>query len=193
MERGEKMDDHEVSDEHSASLNSPMANTGNSVPAEKDPKAEQTIGPLLDDIENIEKLSRMIPNCFDAGDNCRDITISPTINKTTETLAAINAAKTEFCKLPLDPCEAQFIANNITPLLTIISQLTIAANELSGTVNFLASAPYVKPDISELKDSIDLMYDLNEDANDIYDILKKRLRILVNRHRCTSESSDSGE
>lgn len=99
----------------------------------------------------------------------------------------VNEFKTELCRLPLNPCQAEFIANNITPLVSTISQLTFTAFNLAFSVPFLIRAPYVKPDTSDIKDSIDLIYDLNEDALDIYPLLKRELKLLLNKGACSTD------
>lgn len=83
------------------------------------------------------------------------------------------------CKLPLNPCESQYITNNINPLLNILYLLSQTSSGLSTSAKFLASSSVVHPKNSDIKDTIHLIYKINEECDDVYDVLKKRLEILL--------------
>lgn len=114
------------------------------------------------DIENIES-SNSINKCID---------------KTENTLKDINSIKDELCKLPLNPCESQYINNSINPLLNILYLLAQTSSGLSNSARFLTTSSIVHPKNSDIKDTIHLIYKINDECNDIYDVLKKRLEIL---------------
>ncbi|AKA69731.1 hypothetical protein [Clostridium scatologenes] len=115
------------------------------------------------DIENIES-----PN-----------SINKCIDKTENTLKDINSIKDELCKLPLNPCESQYINNSINPLLNILYLLAQTSSGLSNSARFLTTSSIVHPKNSDIKDTTHLIYKINDECDDIYDVLKKRLEILL--------------
>ncbi|NMM62403.1 hypothetical protein HBE96_06810 [Clostridium sp. P21] len=108
-----------------------------------------------------------------------DSSINKSIDKTADTLKNINSIKDELCKLPLNTCEAQYIANNINPLVNILYLLAQTSSGLSASSKFLTSSSVVHPKNSDIRDTIHLIYKLNDECEDIYDVLKKRLKILL--------------
>lgn len=115
------------------------------------------------DIENIES-----PN-----------SINKCIDKTENTLKDINSIKDELCKLPLNPCESQYINNSINPLLNILYLLAQTSSGLSNSARFLTTSSIVHPKNSDIKDTTHLIYKINDECDDIYDVLKKRLEVLL--------------
>jgi hypothetical protein len=102
-----------------------------------------------------------------------------TIQKTEDTLKNINSIKDELCKLPLDPCENQYITNNITPLLNVLYFLSTSSLSLATSVNFLTNSPIVHAKKSELKETLHLIYNINDECDDVYDVIKKRIKVLL--------------
>lgn len=105
--------------------------------------------------------------------------IHKSIDKLADTLKDINSIKDELCKLPLNTCEAQYIANNINPLVNVLYLLSQTSSGLSTSVNTLTTSSIVHPKNSDIKDTIHLIYKINDECADIYDVLKKRLEILL--------------
>lgn len=100
--------------------------------------------------------------------------------KAAEVLRSINIIKEELCKLPLDLCERQYFDNRILPLLTTLNFLSTASINLSSSVNVLTTSPIVPRKKGKLKDSINLIYDMNSKCKDIYKELEDRIDIMLN-------------
>lgn len=134
---------------------------------------------LLSDIENSNKCKEaLIENSIDEA-SALDISISATIDKTDKTLITINSIKKELCDLPLNPCKKEYFNNSVSPLLQTIDSLSRVSFNLSGAVAVLTSSPIVCCKNSEIKDTIHLMYNINEECEDIYKVLKKRVNVLI--------------
>ncbi|MEW9095313.1 MAG: hypothetical protein AB2417_09555 [Clostridiaceae bacterium] len=105
--------------------------------------------------------------------------ITEAINNTDTMLTAINSIKTELCRLPLNFCEREYIENCVNPILITLFFLTFTSYELSGTVFILSYSPIVPPKKSKLKDTIRLIYNINKQCEELYKVLKKRLKPLI--------------
>ncbi|MEW9096118.1 MAG: hypothetical protein AB2417_13645 [Clostridiaceae bacterium] len=145
----------------------------------------QNLCNLLSDIENSKKLNNMLTQDNAAQGNvdkdiCSNLSINDTINQTADTLKNINSIKDELCKLPLDPCESEYISNSVFPLVNILYLISTTSLNLSNSVNILTTSSIVHPKRSELKDTISLIYDINEECEDLFKVIKKRLKILLN-------------
>lgn len=101
------------------------------------------------------------------------------IEKTSETLKNINSIKDEICKLPLNVCENEYITNSIYPLTNILYLLSTSSYNLINAVNLLNTTPIVKPKKSKLKDTIHLVYDIDEECEDIFEVVKRRLNKIL--------------
>ena len=117
---------------------------------------------------------------LDPTDNV-DSSISSTISKSSETLKSINVIKDELCKLPLNPCESEFIANNITPLLSVLTQLAAVSVSLATSSYYLTLSPVLHPKHSDIKDTIHLVYNINDQCEDVYHIVKKRINAVLDK------------
>ena len=76
---------------------------------------------------------------------------TPTISQASDTLKNINTIKDELCKLPLDPCESEYILNSVFPLTNTLYLLSTTAVNLSNPANILTISPIVHAKKSELK------------------------------------------
>ena len=103
----------------------------------------------------------------------------PTISQASDTLKNINTIKDELCKLPLDPCENEYIINSVLPLTNILYMISTASVNLSNSANILTNSPIVHAKKSEIKDTIDLIYNINEECEDLFKVIKKRLNVLL--------------
>ncbi|MCB2295654.1 hypothetical protein LGK95_19445 [Clostridium algoriphilum] len=106
-------------------------------------------------------------------------TPSTTISQASDTLKNINTIKDELCKLPLDPCENEYIINSVLPLTNILYMISTASVNLSNSANILTNSPIVHAKKSEIKDTIDLIYNINEECEDLFKVIKKRLNVLL--------------
>ena len=105
--------------------------------------------------------------------------ISPTISQTADMLKNINVIKDELCKLPLDTCELEYVTTNVLPLLTILYELSTTSDNLATAANLLSISPIVHPKRHELKDTLHLVYKINDECEDVYDVLKKRINLVL--------------
>lgn len=133
---------------------------------------------LISDIENSKQLNNVLSCGNINADTISNLSINSTINQTAETLKNINVIKDELCKLPLDTCGSEYVTTNIFPLVNILYLLANSSYSLAGSANLLNLSPVVHPKKSEIKDTIDLVYDINEQCDDIFKIVKKRLKTL---------------
>lgn len=130
---------------------------------------------MLSDIEKAKELNMMVTGIHPSADACPELPISTTITQTADLLRNINSIKDELCKLPLDTCELEYINNDVNPLLNVLNQLANISANLAVSVNYLTISPVVHPKKSELKDTIHLIYDINEECEDVFDVLKHRI------------------
>lgn len=147
----------------------------------KDVKANnQSICNILSDIENSKKINDILTKGKVDDENCPQVSINDTINQTADTLKNINSIKAELCKLPLNPCESEYINNSVFPLVNTLYLISTASLNLSTSVNILTASSIVHPKRSELKDIISLIYHINEECEELFKIIKKRLNIVLN-------------
>jgi hypothetical protein len=131
---------------------------------------------MLSDIEKAKELNMMVTGINPGTDACPELPISTTITQTADLLRNINSIKDELCKLPLDTCESEYINNDVNPLLNVLNQLANISANLAVSVNYLTISPVVHPKKSELKDTIHLIYDINEECEDVFDVLQHRIK-----------------
>lgn len=67
----------------------------------------------------------------------------------------------------------------MAPLLNILYQLSTTSVNLASSVSLLSLSSVVHPKRHELKDTIHLVYKINEECEDLYDVLKKRLHLVL--------------
>lgn len=111
--------------------------------------------------------------------NASTTTNTSTIDRTSATLQNINNIKSELAKLDLDPRQLAYYENAIAPLLTTLLNLSTVSYDLASSTNTLASSPVVCAKHSKLKDTIRLVYDINDQCEDLYKCLKKRVDLLL--------------
>lgn len=102
------------------------------------------------------------------------------ITKIDTTLRIINSIKGEVCKLPLDPCEKEFILNDITPILAVLTALSSVSANLATSVAILTTNPIVSRKKHKIKETIHTIYDINDQCDDLYEIIEKRVDLLTN-------------
>lgn len=110
-----------------------------------------------------------------------DLSVNSTISKSADALKNINIIKDELCKLPLDPCESEFITNNVTPLLTVLTQLAAVSLSLATSAYYLTLTPIVHAKRSQIKDTIHLVYNINDKCDDVYNVVKKRINVVLHK------------
>ncbi|WP_097027030.1 hypothetical protein [Clostridium peptidivorans] len=105
--------------------------------------------------------------------------IPDNIIKSAETISSINIIKDEITKLGLDPEEKNYIETYINPLLNILYSLTASSETLATSANLLAVSINTSSKSSKIKDTEKLVYNINEQCEEIYCILKKRINVLL--------------
>ena len=108
----------------------------------------------------------------------------PSIEQASTTLENINNIRKQLAILNLNFQELTYYENSIEPLLTILLSLSSAAYNLSGSSSVLAISPVVCSKRHDLKDTIHLVYDINEQCEDVYEQLKKRIDLLLKLGEC---------
>ncbi|WP_027623897.1 hypothetical protein [Clostridium lundense] len=130
-------------------------------------------------IENVpEDTSKDSTN--DTTSNTSATTIDDSLTKLTSKLQTINTLREELIKLELNPEGRLYFNNDIVPLLTILYQLATTSVDLSTSANILSSSYLIKPNKSKLKDTFRLIYDMNEQCDDVYKLLEKKIEVLIN-------------
>lgn len=107
--------------------------------------------------------------------------IDSIISQTADTLRNLNAIKDELCRLPLDTCESEYITNSILPMLTILNQFSNITYCLANSISLINVSPLVNSDRSELKDGIHMCYKILDQSEDLYDVLKKRVNLVLRK------------
>lgn len=137
---------------------------------------------LISDIENSIKIKESILEKEISKIQGTEIPISKTITETGETLLSINLIKNELCKLPLNPCEREYFDNSVNPLLVTFYELAAASNQLASSADVLTNSNMVFRKKSKIKDTLDLVYDINKKAEEVYEVLSKRIdKLLYNK------------
>jgi hypothetical protein len=138
-----------------------------------------TVDDLLSDISSSKQLNEIINSMDLESLPDENLPISPTISQTADMLKNINVIKDELCKLPLDTCELDYVTTNVLPLLTVIYELSTVSDNLATSVNFLSISSIVHPKRHELKDTTHLIYKINDECEDVYEVLKKRINLVL--------------
>lgn len=119
-------------------------------------------------------------NTSSSDSNSSNKNISENVTEASTLLQNINNIKEQLARLNLDPTQRLYFDNCVNPLLTTLYELTASSATLSSAVSILTTSPIVHPKSSQLKDTIHLIYNMNEQCEDIYKILKKRIDTLLN-------------
>lgn len=110
-------------------------------------------------------------------------TTEPTLTQTLQSIiyriTQVNTLKEELCQLPLNPCEKDYINNNIIPMLDVLVRLSGVGLNFSVSINNLTTSPIVPRKKSKLKEVINATYSLNEQSVRLYKIVKKRINDLL--------------
>jgi len=104
-----------------------------------------------------------------------EVPISDTITETSANLRNINIIREELCKLSLNPCEREYFNNCILPLLTTLTGITSASSNLASSASDLSNSNILFRKKSNIKDTLDLVYDINKKSEDVYKALVKRI------------------
>lgn len=145
---------------------------------EEEKVINKNLSSIISDIENSQQINDVLVQ-GNMNDMCCNLSVNPTIARTADTLKTINSIKEELCKLPLEKCENQYITTDVFPIVNILYLLSTSSVNLSNSVNVLTTSPIVHAKKSELKDTIDTIYDMNEDCEDLYKVIHKRLKVLI--------------
>lgn len=134
---------------------------------------------VITDIEFARQLNENLIKGQTSPESDLDIDVTEAINNTAAMLTAISSIKKELCILPLNLCERAYVDNCVNPILTVLFYLSLTSYELSISVSTLTFSPIVPPKKSKLKSTIHLIYNINEECEDLYKVLKKRLKPLT--------------
>lgn len=135
----------------------------------KDNKFDKDKTNLLDEKEENQK-DESKSGCKESDDK-----LSEGIQDATNIITNINVIKDELCKLPLDPCEKEIFENDLLPMLSLLNYLSNVSINLANSANTLTNSTIVFRKKSEIKDTIDLVYDINKKCEKVYEILEKRM------------------
>ena len=75
--------------------------------------------------------------------------------------------------MPLDPCENEYILNSVFPLVNTLYLISTAAVNLANSANILTLSPIVHSKKSGIKNILDLVYDMDEECEDLFKVVKK--------------------
>lgn len=106
-------------------------------------------------------------------------TISDLIKNTAALLVNINSIRTELIRLFINLKEPIYFTNSVAPLLTILSQLSATSYSLSASQDLLSKSIITHAKSSKIKDTIHLIYNINEECDDVYKELKRRIDFLL--------------
>lgn len=150
---------------------------------------------ILSGIENAKALqnglsqmdtSKDCPTDINNPSNISSQTISDSIDKTSTTLQNINNIKEQLAKLELDPWESVYFNYNINPLLIILKELSTTSYNLASSSNALSTSAIVSAKHSKIKDTIHLVYNINDQCEDVYKVLKRRIDFLLDHAKNSS-------
>lgn len=143
---------------------------------------------ILSGIESAKTIQNELSQIDTSNNNSKDKnstsdisnqTISDSIDKASTTLENINKIKEQLAKLELDPWESVYFDYNINPLLTVLTQLSTTSDNLADSTNLLSTSAVVSAKHSKIKDTIHLVYDINDQCEDVYKVLKRRIDFLL--------------
>ncbi|MCY6370478.1 hypothetical protein [Clostridium ganghwense] len=97
-------------------------------------------------------------------------------------LVDINIIREELSKLKLNPAKRTFFKNDIEPLLTTFSNLALSSERFAISAQNLYVITFSKS--SEIKDTLDLIYDINAKSEDVFEVLEKEIDILLDIYKC---------
>lgn len=124
----------------------------------------------LESIDNIDNLAELSDECLER-----------TLNR----LKNINSLRDELIKLNLNPEGLFYFNNDVYPLMYTLTSLSTTSLNLSSSASILSNAVYLKPKDSKIKDTLKLIYEINEQCEDIYNTLKYKIDTLI----CISKKS----
>ncbi|NFV12003.1 hypothetical protein FDG09_03480 [Clostridium sporogenes] len=124
----------------------------------------------LESIDNIDNLTELSDECLER-----------TLNR----LKNINSLRDELIKLNLNPEGLFYFNNDVYPLMYTLTSLSTTSLNLSSSASILSNAVYLKPKDSKIKDTLKLIYEINEQCEDIYNTLKYKIDTLI----CISKKS----
>ncbi|KAJ52028.1 hypothetical protein BD780_004310 [Clostridium tetanomorphum] len=94
-------------------------------------------------------------------------------------IRSINLLREELIKLELNPKARLYFDNDVNPLLTTLLSLSATSLNLSTSSSLLSTSIIVHSKDSKIKDTINLIYSINEQCEDIYKVLKRKVKILI--------------
>ena len=99
-------------------------------------------------------------------------------------LQNINILREELIKLELNPRGRIYFNNDINPLLTTLYQLSATSAALATSASLLSTSIVVHSKDSKIKDTIYLIYRINDQCEDIYKELNIKIKELLKIVSC---------
>lgn len=97
-------------------------------------------------------------------------------------LVNVNIIRREITRLKLNPDKRIFFENDIEPLLRIFDSLSLASQNYSMAVSKINGISFAKT--SEIKALLDLVYEITDKSEDVFDVLDKEVDILLKVYKC---------
>ncbi|MCY6958597.1 Sec1 family protein [Clostridium brassicae] len=97
-------------------------------------------------------------------------------------LIEINTIREEITKLRLDPAKKTFFTNDIEPLLRTLEVLSLSTERFALAVFNIYSNNFTK--FSEVKDLLNLIYNLSDTSEDVLKVLNKEIDMMLNIYKC---------
>ncbi|WP_346931279.1 hypothetical protein [Clostridium sp.] len=138
---------------------------------------------------SIDNLSALISSSLDkinesstesASDPSTLLSLKDELLSLTEITTSLNALRTQLNLLTLNDYEALYVANCISPLLQILSQLSSDSSFIMATVDLLNNSTTTKRKTAKLKKSEKTAYKILEQINCAYPILECRIYNFIN-------------
>lgn len=105
------------------------------------------------------------------------------IRRIRENLQELNLIKEELAKLQLSPEAKVYFEFEVSPLLRTFEVLSYSIFNLSGSAERLSNINLSKT--SEIKDIIELVYDVTDSDEDVFEVLKCKIDVLIKISKST--------
>lgn len=94
----------------------------------------------------------------------------------------VNIIRREIIRLKLNPEKKIFFENDIEPLLRVFDSLSLASQNYGVAVSKINGISFAKS--SEIKALLDLIYEITDKSEDVFNILDKEVDILLKIYKC---------
>jgi hypothetical protein len=108
-----------------------------------------------------------------------DVDLASSLGNTATILRNVNDIRNQLVNLNIETFGNNYFDNMVEPFLVTIRDIASTSANLATSANFLSQSILEEVKKSKVKETIDLIYDLNEKAEDVFEILKKRVNTLI--------------